>query len=156
MTYPLAPLAEAMGLSEDKAYKALGINRKTKTVRRIRGEGMTADEADRFAVKAGFMPWEIWPDWTVELTGVGMVPCGSCGELFDAYRPGHRYCSTTCRRREQQRRYRTSPRVAEANRANRRAYYAACGAYERAREHRKYWADPEKARQRKRARGDAA
>ena len=49
-----AETAEAMG-------QRLGLNRKGVHNRIVRGIGWA--EADNLAIRCGFMPWEIWPEW---------------------------------------------------------------------------------------------
>lgn len=58
--FPLAPLAEALGMTESAACVLLGLN-----VTRAR-EGLTEAWADRAALRAGLHPIQIWPDlWAV-------------------------------------------------------------------------------------------
>lgn len=49
-----APTAQAMA---DRC----GLNRKGVHNRIIRGIGWA--EADEFAIRCGYMPWEVWPEW---------------------------------------------------------------------------------------------
>lgn len=59
--YPLAPLAEAVGVDTSRLARILGLS--GSTWKAYREHGMTERAADRLAVKAGFHPCEIWPDW---------------------------------------------------------------------------------------------
>lgn len=57
--YPFAPLAAAMGLTEHAAAVALGLSGSTQQDYRRRG--VTEQVADRLAVRAGLVPYEVWP-----------------------------------------------------------------------------------------------
>lgn len=58
--YPFAPLAAAMGLSENQAIIRLGVN--GRMGQQYRHEGMSERVADRLAVKAKLHPFEVWPE----------------------------------------------------------------------------------------------
>lgn len=32
-------------------------------------DGLTVDQADRYAIAAGLMPWEVWPNWCATAPG---------------------------------------------------------------------------------------
>lgn len=64
MKYPFAPLAAVMGMSEAQACRQL--NLAGKTAQKYRRDGMSELVADRMAVKAGFAPYEVWPEWLDE------------------------------------------------------------------------------------------
>jgi hypothetical protein len=61
MTKAGSPTAEAMAV-------ICGLNRKGVHNRMNRGVGWI--EADEFAVRCGFLPWEVWPEW-LEITLAG-------------------------------------------------------------------------------------
>jgi len=96
--YPLQPLADAMGLSLAAACRALGVS--GSTMQDYRHRGLTERVADRLAVRAGFHPAEVWPDW-------GHRVCDNelCGATFLPERNGQRFCTPICRRRTASRRW---------------------------------------------------
>jgi hypothetical protein len=113
-------------------------------VKKIAERGsLSVEQADRFAALAGFHPAEIWSEWWSLVGPVAPEPDPEVvrREKERAYQ------------REWKRRKRASdPEYAERQREYRRRYYQECGAYERARERAKYWADPEPVRERNRQR----
>lgn len=58
--YPLRPLLKAMDLTLQEAAVQLGISGATRN--RLRDEGLTEKQADRYAVRAGLHPWTLWPE----------------------------------------------------------------------------------------------
>lgn len=117
--FPFASLAVAMGLSQGEAARLLGLS--GSTWKEYRDRGMTERVADRLAVKAGLVPYEVWPE---------MLDANLDAELEERRR----------RNREKQRRYRARhPHVREKERQYRRAYYAQSAEYERKRERERYW-----------------
>lgn len=52
-------LAARLGISERMARFLL----EGRPERPESAQGLTEDQADRYAIAAGFMPWEIWADW---------------------------------------------------------------------------------------------
>lgn len=131
--YSLQALVERSGMSEAALARAVGLS--GSTLKRAREEGFIESAADRYAVRAGLHPHEVWDHW---LEGAEQ-PCAAedCASTFIPTRPGHRYCSRGCRDRVgERRRYRSNPVLAERRRASRRAYYAENGDYERARQRR--------------------
>lgn len=58
--YPFAPLAALMGSSEASAARRLNVSGKTE--QQYRREGLSAKVADRMAVRAGYHPYEVWPE----------------------------------------------------------------------------------------------
>jgi hypothetical protein len=53
-----------MGMTEAQAARSLGFSGSTE--QKYRREGMSAIVADHAAVKAGFSPFEVWPEWGVD------------------------------------------------------------------------------------------
>ena len=122
MRFPIAPLMAAAGLPSMNALRAVFPMSGTE-YRRLQSEGLSGLQADRWAVKVGLNPAEVWPDWGADT----FVSCASsdCDESFvprDS-KGQQRYCSATCRLREKARRYRATEHGAEAARRTRRAYY---------------------------------
>src|SRR5690606_29642990 len=106
-----------------------------------RDKGVTDRTADRLAVTAGLNPYMVWPELLTDQIEDCSRRCDECEEPFVPFRRSQRFCSKSCRQRQLQRewkrrRYQTDPEFAEARRQERRAYYAACGDYERARQRR--------------------
>lgn len=143
--YPFAALAEALDLPEHQAAVALRLSGTTE--KRYRDQGVTWPVADRLAVRAGFHPAQIWPEWIdhaiEDLDDEPVLKvCDECGSNFDPYREQQRFCRRSCYRRHHARntarRRRQRPDIAEQNRDARRRYYAENAEYEKARERRRY------------------
>jgi hypothetical protein len=147
--YPLEDLVAASGLTEHGLAKRVGL--KGTSLRRAREMGLTADAADRYAVRAGLHPLTVWPSMVEE----AKVECAAedCPARFVPSRQGHRYCTPTCRERVgERRRYQSNPERAARKREARRRYYEEAGDYERAQRRREYWANPERFRAERRER----
>lgn len=108
--------------------------------------GLLVKAADRFAMKAGYHPAEVWPTWHDDAVEDHGRPCDECGTVFIAYRKDQRFCSRPCNRRwwakVSVKKRRQTPEGQAENRERRRRYYAdpANRAYELARERRRYYA----------------
>lgn len=124
--YPFGPLAAALCMTEAQACRELGIAGATQ--QEYRRVGMSERVADRMAVKAGKIAYEVWPDMLDDNIAAAQVPCRDCSTPFIPTRPWNVFCSPACQRRaagrEHQRRRRADPAVREADRAYKRAYYA--------------------------------
>ena len=137
--YPLQPLLDAAGITMSRLRDVVAIGGSTyANARRI---GLTAEQADRYAVKLGLHPYEVWPEMADDAAKAASVTCPECERGFFPVRSSQVYCSKRCRQRLLQRewkrnRYQSDPQFAAAQRAARRAYYAECGEYERARQRR--------------------
>lgn len=61
-TYDIASLMQRarIGTARELAERC-GVNRKAIHNRSRRG--LSWSEADEFAIRCGFFPWEIWPEW---------------------------------------------------------------------------------------------
>ena len=127
--------------------------------RRFELTGLDHEQAERFALRAGYHPGWVWDGWWDELIEQESIDCASrdCTTRF-VPDPRQRFCSPRCRTREKMRRYRATPHGAEAVRAARRRQLQdpAVREYERQREHARYWADPERWRKDARARRAAS
>ena len=90
--YPLSDLLAATGLSESGLTRRAGIS--GTTLKNAREMGFTADAADRYAVRCGLHPWEVWPDF-------GCQPCAleDCDVMFRPHRPGHIFHDKRCARK---------------------------------------------------------
>lgn len=129
--YPWASLAEAMGLSESAACQVLGVTGKTEQDYRRRG--VTELVAERLAIKAGLHPFVVWPALTAD--------------RVDEVEAERRAKATARNTRYRER----HPDVREKLRDEARRYYAETRDYALAERHRRYWADPEAARAKRRA-----
>ena len=58
--YPIEPLAAAMGESPASLGRLLGLS--GSSWKDARDNGLSEKRADRYAVRAGFHPYEIWPE----------------------------------------------------------------------------------------------
>lgn len=137
--YPLAALVAASGLTESALARRVGLS--GSTLKAARERGLVERAADRYAVRAGLHPAQVWDYW---IDGAA-VTCPECGRRFVPLRKSHRYCTRDCYQRcykrekyraryatdsafrsrqlEKSRRYRHE--AAPAVRAKQRAYYEA-------------------------------
>ena len=135
--YPFDRLLDAMRVTTRDACSLLRIS--GTAAGRYQRNGLTAAEADLFAVRAGFDPYLLWPelldDAIADITRTCAAP--DCGTSFVLVPRGwkRKYCSAQCRERTWKReRYATDPEFRERIKARRLAYYAECRDYERARQ----------------------
>lgn len=142
--YPLDPFTRLTRWTMRDIQNVAACNGTEWRIRKDRG--VTEPIADRLACAAGWHPHEIWPEMLDH--AIADLPdraCANCGETFIPNRPSiQRFCTRRCYRRHHSRatnrRRRSTPEGAEANRARRRSYYSANAEYERARERRRYHA----------------
>lgn len=128
--YPIEPLLEAMGVSWSQAAQQLGIG--GPEYRRYRDEGMTRDTAERKALKAGFHPYEVWPDMADHDAEAVTVECAAddCPVRFipPPTGPGQKrrlYHDRNCQTRWNAKvRYQTVPEVRERRKEAARRYKA--------------------------------
>ena len=135
-TYPFAALLEKAGLeTTSKAVRGLSIS--GEAFKRYTEHGLTADQADRLACRAGFHPAEVWSEWAADpFEGRHGKPwtyrcgcrCDACVQANRDYNSAY-YARNKGKRRQQ---------MAE--------YYEAAREYERKRRRQRYWSDPEAAR----------
>lgn len=99
--YPLDALVDALGLSEAGVARLVGLS--GSTLKRARENGFVEEAADRYAVRAGLLPWLVWSDWLDDLE----VECAerSCTNRFVPSRGSHRFCSKRCKQRVAKRNY---------------------------------------------------
>lgn len=124
--YPLRALVVASGLTEAALGRRVGLS--GSTLKHVRVNGLAERSADRYAVRAGLHPFEVWPEMVEHHQADATVECaaGDCSVRFIPTRKSHRYHSTTCFQREYKReryrtRYATDPefRAAELERSRR-------------------------------------
>lgn len=65
--YPLATLEQHAHLERHQLMAKLGIS--GSTLARLRHQGLTPDQADRYSTRLGYLPWQIWPTWITDHTG---------------------------------------------------------------------------------------
>lgn len=131
--YPLQPLIDILGMSEAAMARRVGLS--GSSLVKARTLGFTEAAADRYAVRAGFVPWMVWPEWLDDAIADVSVVCAAedCDVTFIPSRKGHRCCSDRCSKLHHKRtRYRDDPEFAESVRQRRRAHYEECVEYERA------------------------
>lgn len=141
--YPLQNLIDAVGLppgvSDSEIARRLQMDRTT--LARARDRGFLGRFADLYAVRSGFVPWLVWPEWLDDEIEAASIVCANdrCGESFVPSRKGHRFCSVRCGRRVwdravYRRKYEADPGFAAAERERARAYREAAGRAIRLRE----------------------
>lgn len=137
--YPLGPLLELMHEPSPTAA-ARRLRLSGGSLSRYLKTGMREDTAEMLAIRAGFHPYNVWPELADEQCAAVTVTCRECPARFvpKPHARFARYCSKRCQQRAWARARRATSEGAEANRAARRRYYAANGDYERARERRAY------------------
>lgn len=154
--YQLEPLLALMGCTLSQAQQTLGIG--GPEYRKYRDEGMGREVAERKALKAGFHPYECWPQMVEDDIEVITRTCAArgCEETFIVnVGPGANrlYCSRRCAKREAQRRYYASrPDVAESKRESVRRYYAETAEYQRRQRQARYRRNADEERRKRRER----
>lgn len=156
MNYRFSSLAEAMGESETHTFRRLRVNGARRQI--ILEDGIDIDQAERWALKLGMHPFEVWPEMVNEALLAGTKACAACGGPFVPSRPSHVYCCHNCRVRVGMRRRRLDPEIrarelqarrryaAESRHAKRlkdRLYRMRNGDRIRAQQRARYWSDPE-------------
>jgi lambda repressor-like predicted transcriptional regulator len=115
--YSLSALVEASGLSEAALARRVGLS--GTTLKKARLEGLREDAADRYACRAGLLPWLVWPHWIEEAN----VECLECSRGFVPTNARQVVCSQACRQRRYRNERKTDPAWREAQRLRSRAYY---------------------------------
>lgn len=83
--YPVSALARVLGLDpEDTGNLSLQLRLNRRTVNRYRALGLTGDQADEWACRAGLNPGEVWDHWWANLRGMALVNAGK-----ETCREGH-------------------------------------------------------------------
>jgi lambda repressor-like predicted transcriptional regulator len=128
--YPLDALVRASGLTEAALARKVGLS--GTTLKQARERGLKESAADRYAVRCGLHPLEVWP----ELAEAAEAVCAAddCDVRFVPSRKGHRYCSSLCANRRRSRewkrkRYAEDPEYAQARRDEAARYRAEARAY---------------------------
>ena len=125
--YPIQALTEMMALGFAEGMRALKIS--GSTYQKYRDQGVSRVSADRLAVRAGFHPYEVWPDMADHDYEDASRECEAddCTERFIPANNGgkHRkFCSPRCANRVRLRRYRARSEAArERDRGYSASYY---------------------------------
>lgn len=111
-------------------------------------EGVTEFVADRIACAAGLHPHEVWPEMLDHALEAAAKACAAddCSDDFVPTDARQRFCSKRCKSRAWQQRQRRDAAYRKREAERRRGYYAESAEYERRREQRRYWANPERYR----------
>ena len=118
--YSLTPLVEAMRLNEGQSpARALGMSGTRFTTYAV--NGVTEPVAERLALRAGFVPYEVWPEMLTHAIEDVSRTCAAddCEVTFVPGPRGgknRRYCSPTCGARMHMRRYRQTETGKQKNR----------------------------------------
>lgn len=121
--YPFAALVEACCMSEAATARMVGLS--GTTLGNARRYGLTETAADRYACRAGLVPWLVWTDWLDDCEIECVNP--ECDARFVPLRKTHRYCTRDCYQREYKREkyrrlYQSDPEFRDAQLAKSRRY----------------------------------
>ncbi len=133
--YPIEPLIAKTGLTPRQFMDEARMS--GTAMRRAEEDGLDADQADRYAMRFHWLPYEVWPDYGPDATKI----CKGCDKEFDPKRSDQKFHNRECgklwnQREWRRQKYANDPEFAERIREQRRTYYAECGDYERARQAR--------------------
>lgn len=130
MRYPIADLLAHMTGTPDDCRRQLRIS--GSAFGPMVQHGLTFEQAERYAERAGLPAYVVWPEMVDELLDRESKVCAAdgCEERFVPLNPRRIYCSNTCRDRRAKtrwanRKYRTDPEYAARRRAASNARYAA-------------------------------
>lgn len=137
--WPIQPLYEALDVEPYEAWVTWRIS--GATARKYEAQGLTDDQADRLATRAGLHPYEVWP----EMLDLHVAEAGA----EEQRRRDHANALRRARRAAM------SPEQREVERAKARAYYAETRRAQllRARRYRQEHLDEVRARDRDRQQG---
>lgn len=137
--YPLDPLLNAMGMSHNQACYSLGLSGSTQ--QEYRRRGVTERVADRLAVKAGLIAYEVWPEMVDDAIASVQKRCErpDCARPFVPLHHRARFCTKRCKDVEGNRRRRQRPEVAQQARESAARYYAEHTDYVRRNRRRRYY-----------------
>ena len=123
--YPLQPLLDMIGGSQNAALSKLGINNRLRRQKYL-AEGVSEKVADRLATRAGYHPSEVWPEMVDHAIEDAHIACAECSTPFIPRRRDHRFCSRGCvERRSKRKRYAADADYRAKEIARSKAYQAA-------------------------------
>lgn len=129
--YALEPLMRAAGIASMAELRAIFPMNGT-MYRRVIDDGLSEEQADRWAVRLGLLPWDVWSEWL----SAAEVSCAAtdCTVRFVPVQATQRFCCQSCSSRQRRReRYRRDPAYRKRRRAAARRYYEVHGEQVRAR-----------------------
>lgn len=128
MRYPISDLFAHMPGSDDDCRRRLSIS--GSAYGNMVQHGLTFDQAERYAERAGLLPYEVWPEMVDELIDLESKVCAapSCDNRFVPDNPRRIYCCQRCQQnvasaRWKRRRYQNDPEYRERLKAQSRARY---------------------------------
>jgi len=176
MRYPFATIAPLLAhMTAREVAEHVDVSADAVRAWRLRGGSISEENADRLATALHIHPAEIWEDWQADVKRT----CEHCAEPYVPGKPWQRFCGAPCRfaaykgtRRPRQAaalraKYQTDADARAAMRARSAEYqaryreqlnaaerrrYQANAERERERRRARYWADPEKYREAERLR----
>lgn len=135
--YSILPLIELLACSDSQVTRRLRMS--GASLNRYRAEGVSEQQAEALALRAGFHPFNVWPELTAARCESMERECAApdCDVRFvRAFQSRRIWCHPRCKWRTDARKRRATPDGAAANRERRRRYYAENSDYERARQRR--------------------
>lgn len=126
--FSITPLVEALNLEPGASVsRALGVS--GTRLASFAEFGVDERTAERLAVRAGFVPYLIWPELMDQAIADLEKVCAAddCDERFvpPLRQPYKRFCTARCKTRQQRRdQYRNDPVFREKAKASMRRYYA--------------------------------
>lgn len=145
MSYDLERLEQATGYSVRQMAAHLGFAH-TENLYRLRRTGLSLDLAERYAIKLGRVPYEVWPEWLAESAELAWETEQQDRERADL---GER--ERKAKNAERYRRlYRSNPAYREAQKAKRRRYSEESHDYVLGRQRRYHEANRERDNERSR------
>lgn len=117
----------AMLAPESESQCAAMIGLTPSGVRGLRGRMLDEKRADKYAVAAGLVPYEVWPALTDAVVADAYKACDECGEPYVPRNRVSRFCSSRCQhkcndRRRKRDRYRNDPEFRKGEQQRVKAY----------------------------------
>lgn len=113
--WPLQDLLDATRLTRGQLSTVVKAGGSTVLV--AAEEGLTDWQAESWAERCGWHPWNVWPGMADEAVAAVERCCAAsdCSEWFVPGAPHHRFCSEACQARERRRSKKPEKRVCEAD-----------------------------------------
>lgn len=136
-TYPFADLAAELG-NPTPTVGAERIGVTVRTWHRLIDSDLDELRAERYAVAAGLIPFEVWPRMIDDQIAAASIECAAsdCDTQFVPNRRGQKFCTRTCQHRtnaraKYRRRYQDDPEFRARETARKAAYAAETREYTR-------------------------